>query len=61
MKYKKNQYFFENIKVTNIARKFGTPIYCYSYNKLKRLFDQNKYLYSAIILAIIVTTAAILY
>ena len=36
MKYKKNQYFFENIKVTNIARKFGTPIYCYSYNKLKK-------------------------
>ena len=31
------------------------------FNKLKRLFDQNKYLYSAIILAIIVTTAAILY
>tara|TARA_B100000579_G_scaffold410837_1_gene401135 strand:- start:2531 stop:3745 length:1215 start_codon:yes stop_codon:yes gene_type:complete len=35
MKYKNNQFFFENLKAINIVKKFGTPVYCYSYNKLK--------------------------
>ncbi len=34
MIYKKNQLFIENINVLRIAKKFGTPTYCYSINKL---------------------------
>tara|TARA_B100000787_G_scaffold3573_1_gene2697 strand:+ start:204 stop:1418 length:1215 start_codon:yes stop_codon:yes gene_type:complete len=35
MRYLKNNLFIENIKVDNLAKKFGTPIYCYSYTQLK--------------------------
>ena len=35
MRYLKNNLFIENIKVDNLAKKFGTPIYCYSYTRLK--------------------------
>ena len=35
MKYKNNNFFIENIKAEKIAKKYGTPSYCYSYSKLK--------------------------
>ena len=35
MKYKNNNFFIENIKAEIIAKKYGTPSYCYSYTKLK--------------------------
>ena len=35
MKYIKNKFIIEKFKVENIAKKYGTPAYCYSYNRLK--------------------------
>ena len=35
MKYINKSLTIEKIKVQDIAKKFGTPIYCYSYKKLK--------------------------
>ena len=35
MKYIKKKLTIENLNVQNIAKKFGTPAYCYSYNQLK--------------------------
>jgi diaminopimelate decarboxylase len=35
MKYINKSLFIEKIKVQDIAVKFGTPIYCYSYSQLK--------------------------
>ena len=35
MKYIKNTYYIENISLNRLAKKFSTPFYCYSYNKLK--------------------------
>ena len=35
MNYKKNSLYIENISIQRIAKKFGTPSYCYSLNRLK--------------------------
>jgi len=35
MKYIKNKFIIEKFTVENIAKKYGTPAYCYSYNRLK--------------------------
>ena len=35
MKYKKSHFYIENVRTKNIAEKFGTPSYVYSYNKIK--------------------------
>ena len=35
MKYINNKLKIEKISVQNIAKKYGTPAYCYSYDKLK--------------------------
>ena len=35
MRYKNNNYFIENISLNKLAIKHSTPLYCYSYNKLK--------------------------
>ncbi len=35
MKYINKQLKIEKVKVQDIAKKFGTPIYCYSYKKLR--------------------------
>nr|MBC8305044.1 diaminopimelate decarboxylase [Pelagibacterales bacterium] len=35
MRYINKKFLIENISVTNLAKKFNTPIYCYSYKKLK--------------------------
>ena len=36
MKYLKNTFLIEKKNVRNLANRFGTPLYCYSYNKLKK-------------------------
>ena len=36
MNYNNNKLFIDNIQVNRIIKKFGTPIYCYSYNQLKK-------------------------
>ena len=36
MKYKKSKYYIENIDALKIAKKYGTPIYCYSKDKIIR-------------------------
>ena len=36
MKYINKKLTIENTKIQNIANKFGTPAYCYSFNQLKK-------------------------
>ena len=42
MKYHNSSLFIEKIKIQNLAKKFGTPLYCYSYKKLKENVDNFK-------------------
>ena len=35
MKYKKKHFYIENVSIETIAKKYGTPSYVYSYNKIK--------------------------
>ena len=35
MKYINKNFFIEAVKAKNLAKQFGTPLYCYSYKKLK--------------------------
>ncbi len=42
MKYINKSLSIEKIKVQNIAKKFGTPIYCYSHKKLKENISNFK-------------------
>ena len=35
MKYKKKHFYIENVSTERIAKKYGTPSYVYSYNKIK--------------------------
>ena len=42
MKYIKKKLTIDKVTVQNIAKKFGTPIYCYSYNKLKENINKFK-------------------
>ncbi|MDA9751938.1 diaminopimelate decarboxylase [Candidatus Pelagibacter sp.] len=35
MRYKNNNYFIENISLDKLVTKYSTPLYCYSYNKLR--------------------------
>ena len=35
MKYIGKRFFIENVKASDLANKYSTPLYCYSYNKLK--------------------------
>ena len=42
MKYINKKLTIENVKVQNIAKKFGTPAYCYSYNQLKTNINNFK-------------------
>ena len=36
MKYINNNFFIEKVNSKRLAKKFGTPLYCYSYEKLKK-------------------------
>ncbi|MDC0875661.1 diaminopimelate decarboxylase [Candidatus Pelagibacter sp.] len=42
MKYINKKLTIEKVKIQNIAKKFGTPIYCYSYSKLKENINKFK-------------------
>ncbi len=42
MKYINKNLSIEKIKVQDIAKKFGTPIYCYSYQQLKKNISNFK-------------------
>ena len=37
MKYIKKKLTIDKVTVQNIAKKFDTPAYCYSYNQLKKI------------------------
>jgi len=36
MRYINNNYFIENVSLQRLAKKFSTPFYCYSYEKIKK-------------------------
>ena len=42
MKYINKNLSIEKVKVQDIAKKFGTPIYCYSYKQLKENINNFK-------------------
>ena len=42
MKYKKKKLTIEKISIPNVAKKYGTPFYCYSYSKLKENINNFK-------------------
>ena len=42
MKYKKGQFYIENISAERIAKQFGTPSYVYSYDKIKNNINNFK-------------------
>ncbi len=42
MKYINKELTIENIKIKDIAKKFGTPAYCYSYKKLRENINNFK-------------------
>ena len=47
MKYINKNFSIEKVKVRDIAKKFGTPIYCYSYRKLKENISNFKKSFSS--------------
>jgi len=52
MKYINNKLTVERVRVQNIAKKYGTPTYCYSYNQLKNnisVFKKNFETFSPLI------------
>ena len=42
MKYINKKLTIEKVSVQAIAKKFGTPTYCYSYGQLKKNFSGSK-------------------
>ena len=42
MKYKNKNFFVEGLKAEFLAKKFSTPIYCYSYDKIKNNIENFK-------------------
>ena len=42
MKYINKNLIIEKVSVQNIAKKYGTPTYCYSYGQLKMNIDYFK-------------------
>ena len=36
MKYINNSFSIDNVNLEKLAKKFGTPLYCYSYSKIKK-------------------------
>ncbi len=52
MRYKSNNYFIEGLKVEKLAKTYSTPLYCYSFKKLKdniNNFKRNFYSINPII------------
>ena len=35
MNYKKNEFFVEKVKSSFLAKKYSTPLYCYSFDRIK--------------------------
>ena len=47
MRFIKNKLSFDKKNVENLAKKFGTPLYCYSHNKIKsNILELKKYFHS---------------
>jgi diaminopimelate decarboxylase len=47
MRFIKNKLSFDKKNVENLAKKFGTPLYCYSHNKIKsNILEFKKYFHS---------------
>jgi diaminopimelate decarboxylase len=47
MRFIKNKLLFDKKNVENLAKKFGTPLYCYSHNKIKsNILELKKYFHS---------------
>ncbi len=46
MKYINNNFFIEKVDSKRLAKKFGTPLYCYSYEKLKKNINNFKLYFS---------------
>jgi len=42
MKYIKKKFFIENVNLKKLAKKFDTPLYCYSYKKIKENINNFK-------------------
>ena len=42
MKYIKKKFFIENIDLIKLAKKYDTPLYCYSYKKIKENINNFK-------------------
>ena len=42
MKYKSNKFFIDGFSVEKLAKKYSTPLYCYSYKELKKNIDKFK-------------------
>ena len=42
MKYIDKSFYIEKVKAQNLAKKFNTPIYCYSYKRLKENINDFK-------------------
>jgi diaminopimelate decarboxylase len=42
MKYTNKNLLIENIKIKDLAKKYGTPIYCYSHKQLKENINNFK-------------------
>ncbi len=40
MRYINNNYFIENVSLQRLAKKFSTPFYCYSYEKIKKKYPK---------------------
>ena len=42
MKYIKDNFFIEKVNLNKLAKNFGTPLYCYSYERLKKNINNFK-------------------
>jgi len=42
MKYKSRKLTIENVKIEDIAKRYGTPTYCYSYDRIKKNINNFK-------------------
>ena len=42
MKYRNKDFFIEGLKAKFLAKKFSTPVYCYSYNEIKSNIENFK-------------------
>ena len=48
MKYINNSFLIEKVKIQKLAKKFSTPLYCYSYEKLKKNINKFKFNFKSI-------------